>query len=80
MRDIDKEVKEAIRDHLGMDALPERGDNMRDDCGADSLDAVELCLLIEDQFGIEIADERLEKLETVGEWIDLVDELVKEAA
>lgn len=80
MRDIEKEVKEAIRDHLGLSALPERGDNMRDDCGADSLDGIELAIELEQVFDIEIDDGRLEGLETVGAWIDLVDELVKEAA
>ena len=80
MRDIEKQVKEAIRDHLGLSALPERSDNMRDDCGADSLDGIELAIVLEQEFNIEIEDDRLEKLETVGEWIDLVDELVKGAA
>lgn len=80
MRDIESEVKDTIRDHLGLSALPERSDNMRDDCGADSLDGIELALCMEEEFGIEINDDRLMKLETVGDWIDLVDELVKEAA
>jgi acyl carrier protein len=78
MPDVELKVREAIRDHLGLAALPERSDNLRDDCGADSLDTVEMCLVMEEQFNIEIDDERLEKLETVGEWIDCVDELVKE--
>lgn len=80
MPDIEKRVKETIRDHLGLSALPERNDNMRDDCEADSLDIVELCILMEETFNIEIEDERLETLVTVGAWIDCIDELVKEAA
>lgn len=38
-----------------------------DDLGADSLDTVELVMAFEEVFGIEIADEDVETLRTVGD-------------
>ncbi|MGQ9498881.1 MAG: acyl carrier protein [Dissulfurimicrobium sp.] len=43
-----------------------------DDLGADSLDLVELVMAIEEDFGIEIADEDAEKMQTVQNAIDFV--------
>ena len=45
-----------------------------DDLGADSLDLVELVMAMEEEFGIEIADEEAEKMETVQDAIDFVKE------
>jgi acyl carrier protein len=42
------------------------------DFGMDSLDGVELCMAIEDEFAIEIPDEDAEACETVQDVIDLV--------
>ncbi|MDA8162991.1 MAG: acyl carrier protein [Desulfobacteraceae bacterium] len=43
-----------------------------DDLGADSLDLVELVMAMEEEFGIEIADEDAEKMQTVQNAIDFV--------
>ncbi len=43
-----------------------------DDLGADSLDLVELVMAMEEEFGMEIADEDAEKLQTVQDTIDYV--------
>ena len=40
------------------------------DLGADSLDVVELMVAFEDRFGIEIADEDVDKLQTVGQVLE----------
>jgi acyl carrier protein len=40
------------------------------DLGADSLDIVEMLMELEEKFNIEIADEELEKISTVGDVID----------
>ena len=43
-----------------------------DDLGADSLDLVELIMEMEEAFGIEIADEELEKIRTIQDVIDFI--------
>jgi acyl carrier protein len=43
-----------------------------DDLGADSLDLVELIMEMEENFGIEIADNELDKIRTVQDAIDFL--------
>jgi acyl carrier protein len=43
-----------------------------DDLGADSLDIVELLMEMEEAFGVEIADEELEKIRTIKDVIDFL--------
>jgi acyl carrier protein len=44
-----------------------------DDLGADSLDVVELVMAMEEEFGIEIPDDDVEKLATVGQAADYIE-------
>jgi acyl carrier protein len=43
-----------------------------DDLEADSLDLVELVMALEEEFGVEVPEEDLEGIETVGQAYDLV--------
>ncbi|MEI6608518.1 MAG: acyl carrier protein [Deltaproteobacteria bacterium] len=43
-----------------------------DDLGADSLDLVELIMEMEEAFGVEIADEELEKIRTIKDVIEFL--------
>jgi acyl carrier protein len=43
-----------------------------DDLGADSLDLVELVMALEETFNIEVAEEELKEISTVGEAFDLI--------
>ncbi|MEN6507308.1 MAG: acyl carrier protein [Smithella sp.] len=43
-----------------------------DDLGADSLDLVELIMEMEEKFGVEIADEELEKIRTIQDVVDFI--------
>jgi acyl carrier protein len=45
-----------------------------DDLGADSLDIVELVMAFEEEFGIEIPDEDAEKISTVRDAVNYIDE------
>lgn len=45
-----------------------------DDLKADSLDVVELVMAFEDEFGITIPDEDYEKIRTVGDAVDYIEE------
>ncbi|MBR5229686.1 MAG: acyl carrier protein [Firmicutes bacterium] len=48
--------------------------NLMKDLSADSLDAVEIIMAIEDEYGIEIPDEDAEKFQTVGDLVRYVEE------
>ena len=48
--------------------------NFQDDLGADSLDLVELVMGLEDEFEIQIPDEDVETIKTVGEAVNYIDE------
>jgi len=45
-----------------------------DDLGADSLDLVELIMAMEEEFGIEISDEDAEKIQTVQDVVNYINE------
>lgn len=44
------------------------------DLNADSLDMVELVMSLEEEFGIEISDEDVESIRTVGDAVDYIEE------
>ena len=48
-----------------------------DDLGADSLDVVELVMSIEEEYDIVITEERASNVRTVGQVVDLLEELMK---
>ena len=50
-----------------------------DDLGADSLDTVELIMEIEDEFGIEVPDEAAEKMFTVADVYNYLDDNVDDS-
>lgn len=67
-------IKELIVDQLGVDEdMVEMDTNLMKDLEADSLDAVEIILGIEESFGLEIPDEEAEKFETVRDLVEYVD-------
>lgn len=68
-------IRDLIVEQLGIDASAvEMDTNLMKDLEADSLDAVEIILGIEEAFGIEIPDEEAEKFETVRDLVTYVDE------
>jgi acyl carrier protein len=70
---IDEKVIDIIVDKLGVDrseVTPEAV--FVDDLGADSLDLVDLIMAMEEEFGMEIADEDAEKLRTVQDVISFI--------
>ena len=74
MSDAGQKVRSIIAEQLGVKA-EEVTDTASfvDDLGADSLDTVELVMALEEEFGIEIPDEKAEKMTNVGEAIRYVE-------
>jgi acyl carrier protein len=73
--DIEKKVKAIIMEQLGVseeELKPEA--SFVDDLGADSLDLVELVMALEEEFGQEIPDEDAEKITTVQDAINYINE------
>jgi len=68
------DVKEVIVDTLGCDADKVTMEaNLFDDLGADSLDAVELSMGIEDKTGIAIESEALSEIKTVADIMEYLE-------
>ncbi len=49
--------------------------NIIDDLGADSLDLVDMAMTVEDEFGLELPEEMLEKVQTVEDIINYIDNM-----
>ena len=71
--DISERVRKIVVEHLGVDAdkVAEKA-SFIDDLGADSLDTVELVMAFEEEFGCEIPDDAAEKIVTVQDAIDFI--------
>ena len=70
---VEEKIKNVIVEQLGVSAdevVPEA--SFVDDLGADSLDLVELIMVLEEAFEREIPDEDAEKLQTVGDAINYI--------
>ena len=68
-------IKDIIIEQLQVEESDVNMDtNLMKDLSADSLDAVEIIMDIEDEYGIEIPDEEAEKMQTVGDLVSYVEE------
>jgi len=71
--DIEEKLKGIIAEQLGVDAEKVTpAASFTEDLGADSLDAVELIMAIEEAFDIEIPDEEAEKMTTPGDCVTAI--------
>ena len=68
-----EQIKTMIAETLGVnEAAITEGATFKEDLGADSLDLFELAMALEDEFGIEIPTEDLEKIATVGDVVEYI--------
>ncbi|MDR2888751.1 MAG: acyl carrier protein [Lachnospiraceae bacterium] len=66
-----EKVKEIIIEQLNLEGAEiTMESSFKDDLGADSLDLFELVMAFEEEYGIEIPSEDLEKITTVGAVIE----------
>lgn len=70
-----EKVVSIIADQLGLDDVSEitRNTSLIKDLEADSLDAVEIIMGIEDEFGIEIPDDEAENFKNIGDIVNYVE-------
>ena len=74
MSETAEKVKKIVVEHLGVEeAKVTPAASFIDDLGADSLDTVELVMAFEEAFGVEIPDDAAEKITTVHDAIDYID-------
>jgi len=78
MASLEEKVKSIIVEQLGVNETEVKGSAaLVDDLGADSLDAIELVMALEEAFGIEIPDEAAEKIKTVQDAVEYIKDHVK---
>jgi acyl carrier protein len=75
MSETAERVKKIVIEHLGVEneKVTEEA-SFIDDLGADSLDIVELVMAFEEEFGVEIPDDAAEKIGTVKDAIDYIEQ------
>ena len=77
-----KEIKEILMnvllrtDWVDMDKAQNEESSLRDDLGFDSLDQIEICMMVEHRLDISIPDEEADNVKTIGDVIALIDRLV----
>jgi acyl carrier protein len=70
-------LKKIVVEQLGVDEADVKPEaSFVDDLNADSLDLVELIMSLEEEFGMEISDEDAEKIKSVGDAQEYIEEHV----
>lgn len=73
-----EKIKEIIVEQLGVEeSAVNMETHLMKDLEADSLDAVEIIMAIEDEFELEVPDEDAEKFQSVGDIVKFVEENAK---
>ena len=74
-----EKVREIIVEQLSVDeSMVTMDTNLMKDLEADSLDAVEIIMAIEEEFDLEIPDEEAETFKMVGDLVKYVDNNIEE--
>jgi acyl carrier protein len=67
-------AQEIIADHFGVALSAVTPDaDITQDLGADDLDLIELVMEMEEEFGVELADDQIERIATVGDLLAAVE-------
>lgn len=71
--EIFNKIKELVTDRFGVEEdRVTREMTFQGDLGADSLDVVELVMELEDNFGVQIADEDIETIVTIDDIVKYI--------
>lgn len=76
-KDIEQTLKESIAKQKMISIEDITLDSSLEDMGITSLDSISLVFDIEDKYGVEIPNEELKKVKTVGDIMDGVDALIQ---
>ena len=68
VKDILVDQLDCEEDSVTMDA------SITDDLGADSLDLVDLVMSLEEEFDVEIPDDQVENIKTVGDFVKYIED------
>jgi len=72
-QEIEEKVRKVLAEQLAVDeSQVTTNARFAEDLNADSLDLTEAVLALEDEMGIEIPEEEMESVKTVGQAVDLV--------
>jgi acyl carrier protein len=72
---VEEKVKEIVAEQLGVSLDQVKPESkFVEDLGADSLDLTELIMAMEDEFGVEIDDEKAQEIKTVQDAINFIQE------
>ncbi|QVK17320.1 acyl carrier protein [Mycoplasmatota bacterium] len=73
---IFEQVQAIVAEKLSLDVDKVKLDsNLQEDFGADSLDAVEIIMSVEDAFDIEVGDDILMNIKTVKDIVDFIEKV-----
>ena len=68
-----EKLKEIVAEQLEIEAESITADTrLNEDLNADSLDVVEILMALEDEFGVDIHDEEIEKMKTIGDVVNFI--------
>ncbi len=70
--DIEEKVKKIILEHISKDVEKFNSSSKLSEHGTDSLDAVEIIMAAEEEFGIEIPGEDAQKMETMEQIVEYI--------
>ena len=69
-----EKVKAILAEQFDVDEDKITADtDLQEDLGADSLDVVDLLMSIEDEFDVEVPDEQIENIKTVGALVSYIE-------
>lgn len=69
-----EKVKAILVEQFGDTTTLTEETRIHDDLGADSMDVVDLIMSIEEEFHIEVQDEDIEKITTIGDLVTFIEE------
>ena len=73
------EVKAILAEQLDIDEQTiEMNSNLQTDLGADSLDAIDIVMSIEDQYGIEVPDSVIENMKRVEDIVSFIENHIED--